>query len=406
MMKLFPWFASSRLAELAAQTPASRDRYVDFLRAFSITVVVIGHWIITVVLIGHSGLKVLSAVGLISGTWVATWVLQVMPLFFFVGGFSNLVTLDSFKRRGEPVSAFLRTRAVRLLKPTSIFLGVWFFIFVLLTVLFKGNARPARASILVLGPLWFLGVYLIVTFVAPLMRELHRRYHVWVPVILVVLTILVDLFRFRLNIPTVRLMNIAFVWLFAHQLGFFYADGSLQRMPKWAHVAMTLGGLAVLVALTNIGVYPKSMVGTGMGDLCRLLNLYASPVYPESVVGTGLEQVSNMNPPTVCIVVLTCWLVGAAMLLRDPLNRWLARQRPWMTVILANSMIMTLYLWHLTAYAIASMLFYLIGFGCKAVGTPLWWLQRLVWIVVSAIILMGILCIFARFERPARRKKP
>ena len=382
MTKLFPWFASSRLAELAAQTPASRDRYVDFLRAFSITVVVIGHWISTVVLLGDNGIKVYNAVGAIPGTWVTTWVLQVMPLFFFVGGFSNLVSLDAFKRRGEPVSAFLRTRAVRLLKPTSIFLGVWFFIFILLTLVFKVETQVAKASILVLGPLWFLSVYLIVTFVAPLMRELHRRYRVWILVILIVLTILVDILHFWVKIPAVRWANIAFVWFFVHQLGFFYADGSLTRAPKRAHIAMTLGSFGCLLVLTNIGVYPKSMVGT------------------------GLEQVSNMNPPTVCIVVLTCWLVGAAMLLRDPLNRWLARQRPWMTVILANSMIMTLYLWHLTAYAIASMLFYLIGFGCKAVGTPLWWLQRPVWIVVSAVILMGILRIFARFERPARRKNP
>jgi len=382
MIKLFPWFASSRLAELAAQTPASRDRYVDFLRAFSITVVVIGHWISAVVLIGDNGIKVYNAVGAIPGTWVTTWVLQVMPLFFFVGGFSNLVSLDAFKRRGEPVSAFLRTRAVRLLKPTSIFLGVWFFIFVLLTVLFKVETQVAKASILVLGPLWFLGVYLIVTLVAPLMRELHRRYRVWLLVIPVVLTILIDLLHFWLKIPAVKWANVAFVWFFVHQLGFFYADGSLTRAPKRAHIAMTLGSLGCLLVLTNIGVYPKSMVGT------------------------GLEKVSNMSPPTVCIVVLTCWLVGAAMLLRDPLNRWLARQRPWMAVILANSMIMTLYLWHLTAYAIAFLLFYLIGFGCKAVGTPLWWLQRPVWIVVSAIILMGILRIFARFERPARRKKP
>ena len=382
MMKLFPWFASSRLAELAAQTPASRDRYVDFLRAFSITVVVIGHWISTVVLLGDNGIKVYNAVGAIPGTWVTTWVLQVMPLFFFVGGFSNLVSLDAFKRRGEPVSAFLRTRAVRLLKPTSIFLGVWFFIFILLTLVFKVETQVAKASILVLGPLWFLSVYLIVTFVAPLMRELHRRYRVWILVILIVLTILVDILHFWVKIPAVRWANIAFVWFFVHQLGFFYADGSLTRAPKRAHIAMTLGSFGCLLVLTNIGVYPKSMVGT------------------------GLEQVSNMNPPTVCIVVLTCWLVGAAMLLRDSLNRWLARQRPWMTVILANSMIMTLYLWHLTAYAIAFMLFYLIGFGCKAVGTPLWWLQRPVWIVVSAVILMGILRIFARFERPARRKNP
>ena len=34
-----------RAAEMAAQTPADRNRYVDLLRALSIGAVVLGHWI-------------------------------------------------------------------------------------------------------------------------------------------------------------------------------------------------------------------------------------------------------------------------------------------------------------------------------------------------------------------------
>src|SRR5262245_23195579 len=37
--------AWSRAAELADRTPASRNRYVDFLRALSMLVVVVGHWL-------------------------------------------------------------------------------------------------------------------------------------------------------------------------------------------------------------------------------------------------------------------------------------------------------------------------------------------------------------------------
>ncbi len=33
-------------AEMARLTPASRDRYIDFLRAVSILTVVVGHWFI------------------------------------------------------------------------------------------------------------------------------------------------------------------------------------------------------------------------------------------------------------------------------------------------------------------------------------------------------------------------
>ena len=34
---------------MAERTPATRDRYVDFLRAFSIATVVIGHWFIAII---------------------------------------------------------------------------------------------------------------------------------------------------------------------------------------------------------------------------------------------------------------------------------------------------------------------------------------------------------------------
>src|SRR6516165_3800217 len=37
--------AWSHAAELADRTPPSRNRYVDFLRAMSMLVVVVGHWL-------------------------------------------------------------------------------------------------------------------------------------------------------------------------------------------------------------------------------------------------------------------------------------------------------------------------------------------------------------------------
>jgi hypothetical protein len=57
--------------------------------------------------------------------WLATWFFQVMPIFFFVGGFSNLTAYDAYRRRGEPTSAFVRSRLVRLLRPSLVVLGIW-----------------------------------------------------------------------------------------------------------------------------------------------------------------------------------------------------------------------------------------------------------------------------------------
>jgi peptidoglycan/LPS O-acetylase OafA/YrhL len=372
----------SLAAELAAKTPQTRDRYVDFLRAFSICAVVIGHWMSTVVVLGGNGFDVYNAAGIIPGVWAATWVFQVMPLFFFVGGFSNFVSINSCRRRKESDLSFIRVRAIRLLKPTVIFLAVWFVVITLVVIFLKEGTHLVRNFRMIIAPIWFLAVFMLAITVTPVMQKLHHSCRVWVLVALAALMIVVDILRFASPVPAVSWANVAFVWLFVHQLGFFYADGSLVRVSKWVHVAMALGGLLGLIILTNIGVYPRSMVGT------------------------GLEKISNMNPPTVPIAVLACWLIGVAMLLRNTFNRWLTRLKPWMIVVQANSVIMTMYLWHLTAYAIAFYALFLLGFAREPAGTLVWWLQRPVWIIVPGIILAGFIKIFARFESMARAKSP
>src|SRR5947208_8113419 len=116
---------STRLDDLVGATPDTRDRYVDFLRAASIVAVVLGHWFIGSIWWQGGLIRTTSAVGLTSGMWLATWLFQVMPIFFFVGGFSNLVAYEASRRRGDPTSAFIRSRVERLLRPSLVFLGIW-----------------------------------------------------------------------------------------------------------------------------------------------------------------------------------------------------------------------------------------------------------------------------------------
>src|SRR5687767_6127415 len=92
---------SLRVGDLVAATPASRDRYVDFLRAASILVVVAGHWTIAVIHWRDGVIRSTSVIGKTPGVWLATWFLQVMPVFFFVGGYANLVAFESARRRGD-----------------------------------------------------------------------------------------------------------------------------------------------------------------------------------------------------------------------------------------------------------------------------------------------------------------
>ena len=67
-------------------------------------------------------------------------------------------------------------------------------------------------------------------------------------------------------------------------------------------------------------------------------------------------------------------------------------------------MIMTLYLWHLLAYAIAYLLLSPLGIGRSIDNKALWWLERPLWIIAPALVLAVFVAIFGRFERVRKRR--
>ena len=342
---------SSRLDELVRATPATRDRYVDFLRAASIVAVVFGHWFISINHLERAIYSTTSAVGMTSGMWLATWLFQVMPVFFFVGGFSNLVTYDAFHRRGEPTSAFVRSRLERLLRPSLVFLGFWLIVQVALHLFDVGGAAGPRlvgetrllrgmyppAATLPFGPLWFLGFYLVVVCIAPATIWLHRRFRWWVPAVMAVGAIVVDLLGFGADLHLLRYLNVAFVLFLPHQLGHFYADGTFGRLPRKVFWAMVVVGLGGLILMTTSWVFEP--FGSARFDWFPGIGHY-----PKSLLGTDEELVSNAYPPTVCFLLADIWSIGAVMLLRPTLTRWLQRPRPWKATIFLNGVIMTLFL--------------------------------------------------------------
>ena len=398
------------LDRLAEATPDSRDRYMDFLRAASILAVVFGHWFIGLIYWRHGVIGDTSAVGASSGLWLATWLFQVMPVFFFVGGFSNMTSYEAAKRRGGSTWAFVRARLWRLLRPSLVFLGVWTVVMIVLHLANVGaqsgiplwgntrmlrGVRPPGATI-PFGPLWFLGVYLIVVSICPFTVWLHRRFRLWVPAVMIAGTFAADYVGFVLGHPVFRWFNVAFVLLFSHQIGHFYADGSFPRQPKRTYWAMVVVGLGALVLLTNAWIFrPFGAV--------RFRWFPGIGYYPKSLLGTDVEKVSNAYPPTLCFLFASIWAIGAVMLLRPALTRWLRRPGPWKVTILVNSVIMTLFLWHMTAYLLTILLLWPLGFGHQADTTARWWIERVLWIAAPGVILAGLVAVFGRFERPARR---
>ncbi|MFE3603385.1 acyltransferase [Streptomyces sp. NPDC059142] len=363
---------------LAAATPAGRDRYIDLLRVASLGTVVLGHWLMAAVTVdpdGRAGVGNLLAVE--PSLQLLTWLLQIMPVFFFVGGFSHALSYRSLHRRldGRDVyAAFLRVRLRRLLRPVMLFTVVWGATALALQLALPESQLAEIAARLVAQPLWFIGIYLAMVALTPPLLKLHERYGWAAFAALTLAAATVDLLRFAFGVPHVPFLNFAFVWLAVHQLGFLRADGRLRtpRLPA----ALAVSGLVAASALVALGPYPLSMVGM-----------------------PG-EKISNMAPPTFALLCHGIWLVGAVELLRAPATRLLARPHVWRGVVAANGVAMTAFLWHLTAMLGVYGLALALGAPFPAPGTGAWWAQTPVRLAAAAVLTALLVAVFRAAERP------
>ena len=364
---------------MSNRDPVDRDHFIDFLRVVAVLVVVLGHWLATTVIWQPGRIEGENALSVISETHLATWILQVMPLLFFVGGFSNS---RSLARHGGDYLGFLRTRYERLLRPTLVFLGSWLVIGIAaqLLPLAQPNVLEKGADIAAL-PFWFIGIYVIVVALAPVMWRLHGRYGWRVPVVMITGALIIDVLHHGVGVANIGVANYAFVWLLPHQLGFFYADGRLKNMARRVAVGAAGVGFAGLVVLTTLAGYPTSMIG---------------------VPG---EERWNTDPPSLPLVMMTVWLVGLALLIRPPVTSWLLSEGPRALVASLNRIPLTLYLWHVSAVTLAASILYPLGFPDSPTGSAGWWAARPLWIAGLVPALVALVLIFRRFEThpPPRR---
>ena len=337
---------------------SDRDPFIDFVRGASLVVVVLWHWVFTVLVWQDDGPHASNPIGFTSGLYLATWLLQVMPLFFFVGGWAHTVALARFEAAGRGlVWRFTGQRLVSLTRPAIALAAAWWAVGVLVAALLDVE-WTGRAVLLILSPLWFLVVYALLVALLPLSTWLHRRFDVLVLVWAAGLAALVDVARFRWGWDALGLLNMVLVWGLCHQLGFFY--DRLARAPRQVAWSMAFGGLFTLSALVFSGLYPGSMVGVP-GD-----------------------RLSNMAPPTVCIAALLVLQVGAAMLVRPWVTERLETRSSWQRATRGMSLVaLPLYLFHSTGMAIwATVVYRAVGFN-QAFGMVrdididgVWWASR------------------------------
>src|SRR5215469_658327 len=248
-----------RLAEhLDAATPAHRDRAVDVLRALAIAGVILGHWMVTALVVTNNGhgpsVRDASPLATLPLLTPASWVFQTLAVFFLVGGYSAAKSLRGGYR------AWLVRRMTRLSRPVAFLAATWTLLGAGLIA--AGVPWPTLhvLATLVLDPLWFLGVFALLTAATPVAVGLVRRFGASAALIPLAIVAGVDLARFGpAHLAWLGWINVLAGWMVPYLLGVAWARGAFasRRIP----VIMLIGGVAATAALVVWAGYPASMVG-------------------------------------------------------------------------------------------------------------------------------------------------
>ena len=355
---------------------------MDFFRALSILAVISGHWLLAAPFIGDDGLTLENL--LETEPWVRwlTWIFQVMPVFFLVGGFANGVSWRAAVRDGKSYGEWLGGRLQRLIGPVLPLIIIWAFLGFIASRIGIAPEIIRVGSQVALVPIWFLAVYIVVVLLVPVTYSIWQRFGFYSFWMLGAAALIDDTLFFAADLRALGFVNYMFIWLAVHQLGYAWYDGQFSGALRTSLFAVT--GMAALIAMVTIGPYPISMV---------------------SVPG---EAVSNSLPPKLPMLVLGIVQSGILIAIEGPLRRWLARRIPWTATILLNGMIMTVYLWHITAAALVLGIVLIAGgFGLGVEpGSGAWWATRPIWLMVYVAGLAAIVPLVGRFERGRRSDLP
>jgi fucose 4-O-acetylase-like acetyltransferase len=371
-----PILDDDRVRRIVDQTPAGRDRYADLLRFGAIVLVVLGHWLVAVVRVQDGeilGTSELLAV--VPETRPLTWLFQVMPLFFLVGGAVNLGSWQRAQDRQERWPVWVRRRSRRLLVPLLPLLGVWVPLAWLLVTANLPEEQVGLATRTAFIPAWFLAVYLGLIGLVPVTAWLHRRLGLAAIALAVLLAAGVDVLH-RLDVPAVGFANYVLVWGACHQLGYLWADDALPRRPGPALALAAAGGAAMALLVSR----PEYSLGM--------------------VQATGDD--GNTAPPSIALFAFAIAQLGVVLALRQPAARLLERGRVWAAVVLGGSVTMTIFLWHMSALVIAVSLTHPTGlWPSTPVVDGTWWALRPLWLAVCTLVLATLIVVFRRFEQTA-----
>lgn len=367
---------------LAGAAKDGRNRAIDFYRALAMVAVAGGHWLaISLHTDAGGSLHAGNALDLAPQFAPISWLLQVMPLFFVVGGFASAASLDAHYRTPNVGAAdWVAARLRRLFAPVTLLAAFW-----LAVVGAAAVAGAAGLALLAAGaaaiPLWFIANYTIDTAIAPRTLPLFRSRPAVFTVVLVTAIAGLEALRFaELGRMSDLLPQVNWVlgWLGFQVAGFAWKDGLIRPGAALTAVGAVFLGLATILVVH--GPYPVSMVHF-----------------------EGIGSLSPTHPPSLALIAFGIGYSSLAISMAPAVNRLLDR-RPvlWTATVAANGVAMSVYLWHFTAAAaVGAGLFFTGSLPTAAVGSGSWWLQKLPMIALSTILLGGIVAIVSRVERAA-----
>ena len=355
--------------ETSTAVPADRDRVVDLVRVAAIAVVVVWHTTLSPLYLRDGRLVMGNLIDTIPGVWALTWVGQVMPVFFAVGGYVHLGGWRSDPSAG----AFLRRRGRRLGRPLVPFLVLW--AVVEIGLLLAGRPPVVVLAPSLLTPMWFLIVYAAAAAMVPVTARLHDRWGARVVVVGGAVLLGLDALRLAGAWP-LAVLTTALAWLLCHQLGYLWRDGIL-RGPRHG-LLLVVGAVAGLALLTGPGPYAPSMVASVANE-------------------------SNMLPTTPPIVVVGVLQLGLVLIAYRPLTRLLARPRWWRPVAAVTGVAMTVYLAHMAAALVLVTAVDRIAGPLPVEPDATWWWLRPLWLAGVLVVLAGLLLTVRAVRSGTRR---
>lgn len=355
---------------------SKRDLTLDLARVFCVLLVVVIHLLLVGVGTRADGSLVLSRPAE-AQPWFdgISWVGQIMPLFFVVGGFASMTAWRSLQRRGADGADYVKSRVLRLAHPTlPLFL---FYVVAIGGALLFVPVSPELLDGVLIGtgsPLWFIAAYALCQALVPFLAGLHVRAPKRTILVLFAGVILVDVVRVTLQAIDpgffwLGLVNMLFVWPLVQQFGFWYADGWFDRRSWWQLALISLGALATLWPLTMIGPYDTNML-------------------------------VNLNPPTLPLVFLGLSQAAFLRLLKRPLTALMRTTAAKAIVFLVGTRLMTIYLWHLPLIVIFSGIALLIPGASPLPASDAWWWSRPIEYLVVLAALFALSLLVGRFEQP------